>query len=435
MSRTKTDMRTLGGKGDVTGRSEPVLREPDESNMRLSHHRGNQQWIVDYLVRETGRDRSFFYEERKLPAGVKSYAMIPRHMERVASHKERLAAQAEARGDVETARSLYYAAALDYFAAQHALPFDDHPEKIYLYGRLDACFDRVIAFSRNGVRRIEVPWNSVTLPGLFYPATVAVSDAPTLLHINGMDVPKEMLPHALDNPYTARGFNVVVVDGPGQGASTVRKTRVTPENFAPSMQTVLDFACDELQVDSGSIVVVGNSLGSFWGLQLAGADARVRALATSAAAYGPQYGTFQQAEPHYKRQHMYMTGVADEDEFDRLAARMFLTQDDLQKVRCPALFVVGEYDLICPLEESWRTYKSVSGPKEFWLLEDEGHSAQFRPGFGGLSGFQFMTDWLRRVLDKPLPDGHDHRVVVARESGLGPYGDHVNGFWMPERLG
>src|SRR5713226_3447713 len=44
--------------------------------MRLERQRDNQQWLLDYLVKVTGRVQNFFDDGRTVPVEVKSYAMI-----------------------------------------------------------------------------------------------------------------------------------------------------------------------------------------------------------------------------------------------------------------------------------------------------------------------------------------------------------------------
>jgi hypothetical protein len=122
--------------------------------MRLRNQRDNQQWIL--LVKATGRDRHFFYNGRKFPAGTRSYAMIPRQTARVAAHAEGLAAAAEERDHRQTALRLYHKASLGYLTGIQALPFDDHPERIYLHEKLLACFGKVIGLSETRIERFEV---------------------------------------------------------------------------------------------------------------------------------------------------------------------------------------------------------------------------------------------------------------------------------------
>jgi hypothetical protein len=70
--------------------------------------RDNQQWVLDWLVKTTGRVQNFANDERDLPPEVKSYRMIPR-------------ARA---GHIDTARQLYRRASQVYHEVQHSI-FED----------------------------------------------------------------------------------------------------------------------------------------------------------------------------------------------------------------------------------------------------------------------------------------------------------------------
>jgi pimeloyl-ACP methyl ester carboxylesterase len=405
--------------------------EPGPGNMKLIRQRDNQLWILDYLVKTTGRDRQFFYDGRRLPAGTRSYAMIPRQMARVAGHKEGLARAAEAKGHRETACRLYHKAALDYHMGQHALAYDDHPEKIYLHGKLIECFDKMIELSRHRIERFEVPFEGKSLPGLFY--SCGKDKAPTVLHIPGLDSPKELYPDAIDNPYRERGFNIAIVDGPGQGESAFRKIRNSPDNFAPAMKAVLDHLVTRPDVDADRLGCIGFSMGTFWALQLASREPRLKAVGTAAGCYGPQYG-FQQDSPHFKKQFMYMTGISDEEKFDRLAERYVLSDAELARIKCPVVILHGEYDPLNPLEDAYRVYDGIGGPKEFWLAENDAHSPGEYPHLGGLRAFDVLIDWMQDVFDGTLPPQGGQLKILKERAGLGLYGNPVDGFWMPERV-
>lgn len=406
---------------------------PGPGNMALPRQRDNQLWLLDYLVKTTGRDRQFFYDERRFPAGTRSYAMIPRKMEQQARHKRDLARSAEAHGHRETAAKLYQKAAGDYHFAHHALPYDDHPEKIYLHRQLRECFDKFIELSPVRIERLAVPWEGHVLDGVIYLADQ--QPAPTILHINGMDMVKELLPDPFDNPYPARGLNCVVVDGPGQGHSTVHKIRLTRDNFPSAMKAVLDVISRRPEVDSGQIACAGISMGTFWGIQLASQEPRIRAIATHGGCYGPQRSIFQQCSPHFKRQFMFMTGVTDEARFDKLAEDFYLTEEELQAVQCPVLFLHGEYDPLCPLPDAVRAYDTLRSPKEFWLTEDDAHTPGIHPHLGELPAVTAMADWLRDVLDGKLPPESGRLKVLGERSGRGPYEAEVEGFYLQDRLG
>lgn len=399
--------------------------------MRLRNGRDNQQWILDYLVKTTGRDRHFFYDGRKFPAGTRSYAMIPRQSARVARHAERLAVKAEEHGHRQTAMRLYHKAALSYLAGIQALPFDDHPERIYLHEKLTECFEKVRALSDAAIERFEVEWEGGRLPGLFF--SCGVMEAPTVFHLNGSDSMKELFPDALDNAYTQRGFNVAVVDGPGQGEAIMRKIRITADNFAPAMITAVDHLLRRPDVSVDRLFCAGFSMGAFFSMKIVARDPRFKALATGAGAYGSPYAVWHQESPHFRRQFMYMTGTSDDAEIERIAEKFTLTAQELANIRIPVLMLHGEYDPMNPLEDAFRVYEGLSGPKEFWITENDGHSAGNYPHFGGLRALDIMADWLTNISGGRLPPA-EGRLKVIGERGDGPYGGPASGFWLPERL-
>ena len=111
-------------------------------SMKTERRRDSQQWLLDHMVKTTGRVINFAYDQRIVPPEVKSYAMIPRVVEKHARHIEQIARAAEAAGHHVTAGELYWLAGEQYREAQHAIFEDDNPEKIYLHGKLLDCFGR-----------------------------------------------------------------------------------------------------------------------------------------------------------------------------------------------------------------------------------------------------------------------------------------------------
>ena len=385
----------------------------------VERRRGNQQWLMDYLVRVTGQVQHFERDERDFPASARSYQMIPRHMARVTRHQEAIARAAEAQGHRETALEAYFKATLTWHRAQHPIYEDDNRFKIAYYQRLQECYDRVMALSGYPIERVEVPWEGVTIQCNLH----LLPDrrrAPVVLFVPGMDMVKEMHPNPLSNLVLARGMHCLSMDGPGQGASNLRQIRVTADNYPRAVAAVIDFLAARPEVDGGRIALMGMSMGSYWATRAAAADGRVRALASGYACYGPQTAIFELASPRFKQMFMYMSGIHDEEEFDRMAAGM-TTAGIAGQIRCPSLMVVSEYDQLCYLEDSLATFEALAGPKELWVLEDEFHHAPAPPGLGGVDTRAFMTDWLHAALAGRVPPGQRRVVVVSPRSGAGPY--------------
>ncbi len=389
--------------------------------MRLEQERrrDDQQWMLDWVVKNTGRVQNFAYDERDFPPEVKSYAMIPKHMGKQGMHLEAIARAAEEAGHKQTALEAYRRAIPSYHHAQHAIYTDDHPEKIRWHGRLSECFDRVCALSPYPVELVEVPWEGNQIQCAFH-LLPDRRKAPTVLFMPGMDMVKE-LPSCHPMLAQERGLNVIYMDGPGQGVSNLRKIRVTHDNYERAAAAVIDYLLTRPEVDPDRIGVLGASMGSFWGVRTAAYDHRIAALATVASCLGTKTAIFEQASPRFKRVFMYRAGVHDEDEFDRTVASHMTTQGYGEKIKCPTFLMQGEFDPLSPLEDAEELFRSIQAPKELWVLEDDFHGAANHRGLGGMNNYPFLLDWLKDVLQEGLPQGYSRVRWIDPQRGAGPY--------------
>lgn len=387
--------------------------------MELERRRDNQQWILDYLVKTTGRVQNFFDDGRGLPAEVKSYAMIPRVLSKHAAHREAIANAAAAAGHLHTAREAWYEAADHYREAQHAIFEDDHPLKQHCWERIDACWDRLTAHSDYPIERVEIPWEGRSLAALLH-LLPGRPKAPMILYIPGMDGCKENALNPLNNIFQQHGFHVLALDGPGQGSSNMRKIRVTADNYERAGRAALDWIERRPELEGEQIALVGSSMGTFWGSRIAALDRRVRACATARACYGPKQHIFEQASPRFKQVFMYMAGVHDEAEFDRMAAAMTL-EGWGPEIQCPSLLVTGEYDPLTLVEETEAFFETIAGPKELWVFENEGHTLANMRALGGVPLYSFMLDWVRDALNGRFGPGYRRKVLIPQRGGAGPY--------------
>jgi len=392
--------------------------------------RDSQQWLLDWLVKQTGRVQNFERDERLLPSEVKSYKMIPRVLYKRARHFEEIAEAAVERGHSVTAAELYWRAAEVYRDAQHSIFEDDNSEKIFLHRQSSSCYDAVVRLADQDVELVEVPWEGVQIQARFH-FVPGRPVAPTVLFIPGMDMTKESFPSPLSNPFRARGFHVLSIDGPGQGISNLRKIRVSHDNYERAASAAIDYLAARPEVDPDRIVVVGSSFGSHWGQRVAALDPRVRALATNHAVYGDKRLIFEESSPRFKQVFMYMAGL-DEDEFDAMAARL-TTQGYGGRITCPALMVMGEYDPLCYLEAGLSLFDELSGPKELWVLENEFHRVAGSDCLGGMDAYPFMADWLADALSGRIASDHRRLVVLPQRDGAGPYQAPVDSPYIPDR--
>lgn len=387
----------------------------------LRRRRDDQQWILDYLVMSTGRDRNFGVEHELWPAGTaKSHRMVPRVMLQVGQRLEALAEVSDRRGDAQTASRVYYKAAQAYRTAQHAI-MADIPQKRWLYDRLLHCFARICELLPTPVEKVEIPWRDTTIPGLFYHLGDGVP-RPTALFLPGMDVTKEDVPNPTDNVFTQRGLNVLVIDGPGQGECNLRDIRVTDDNYEQAASSAIDWLAARPEVDASRLGLVGFSMGSFWaGRTAALVGDRVRALVSALGCYGPKDYIFEMASPHFKQQFMYMAGIDDEDAFDEMARAMTL-EGYGSRITCPTLLCSGEFDPLNPLEDTYDFFDELGGGKELWVIGDEAHRLHWVAGLGGMSVWNWCLDWLVSALNGDYSGSHNREVYVEG-GGKGPFAD------------
>ena len=116
---------------------------------------------------------------------------------------------------------------------------------------------------------------------------------------------------------------------------------------------------------------------------------------------------FQEASPTFKKRFMYMSGITDEAEFDKMRQGM-TWEGHADKVKCPYLCVAGEFDELSPVEHSHRLVAAVKGPKRMVVYQESRHSVGNVPA-ANLGPFPpiLVADWLAdRVAGKPFPSEH-----------------------------
>lgn len=385
--------------------------------------RDRQQWIYDYIVQETGRVFHWDEEARELPKSVRSHGQISKHLGRIAQRLEKVAAEEEAAGHLETAMELYYRASAGFAAAQHPV-LETNDEKRYLHGRCLVTYDKVIEHAPYPLERVEVPWEGVEIQCNFH-MLPGRPKAPTVIFVPGCDMTKEMYPDPLVVQAHQRGMHMIVMDGPGQGTSNLRGITLTHDNYERALLGVVDYLQTRDEVDAEAITVYAISMGSFWGLQVAATgDPRIKAVAGPWASYIDKYYILDTFSPRYKQLFGYLTGAESEEELDEILGKMTVVGREAD-IKCPVLLTVGEYDSRSPVELIYDFYDKITAPKELWVYEDRYHQARFfEGGMERNDTHLFALDWLRDALAGKFPAGHARRLYL-RARGGGPNGSDV----------
>jgi pimeloyl-ACP methyl ester carboxylesterase len=403
----------------------PNVKRPKVGKPHLQ--RDNQQWVYDFIVKETGKVFHFQSDGRgRLPRSVRSHNMIAKHVGQAALKSEKLAQAEAAAGHRETAMELYYQAALTYADAQHVV-FETGDEKRFLHGGLMRCYDRVREYAPYRIEHVDIPWNGAIVSGNLHLAP-GEGAKPLIFYIPGCDQTKEAWPYPYYNQALQRGMHAFSFDGPGQGESNLRGIRLTADNYEEAASTAIDYLLTRPEVDPEKIGLYGLSFGSHWAMRTAAKDDRLCAVAAPWASFVDKYHLMSEESPRYKQLFAYLTQSQTEDELDRVVDAM--NMDGLMgKITAPTLIVTGEYDPRAPVEEVYRLFDQMKAPAELWVLPDQHHNGSVtqkaRSSVWEADIHAFVCDWLReRFEGKPVK--HPGKTLWLDPSGMGPSAEKVN---------
>ena len=382
--------------------------------------RDRQQWIFDYVVKESGRVFHWDMDGRELPASVKSHAQISKHLGRIGQRLERVAQEEDAAGHRFTALELYYRASAQFARAQHPV-LETNDEKRYLHGRCVANYEKVMELSPNPMERVEIPFEGAELQCNFH-MLPGKPKAPAVIFIPGCDSTKEVYPDPQANHALDRGVHLLVMDGPGQGTSNLRDNKLTADNYRRAVLAIAEWLAERPEVDGDKIGVVAQSMGSHWGLKVAcSGDPRIKAVVGNWASYIDKYYILDTFSPRYKQLFGYLTGAKSEEELDKIVSDMAVEGNE-GNIKCPVLLTAGEYDARSPVELVYQFYGNITAPKELWIYEDTYHMTRMFPAPGPrLDSHAMCMDWMVDALGGKYGPGHD-RSIYLRTGGGGPNG-------------
>ena len=365
---------------------------------------------------------------------TKRFNDASREFKRAAVRRENKARQHEAEGHPVAAGESYFIAALLYGSAQWPI-FAHTPENERLGDKKVECYTKYTQYANHEIRRVDIPFQDSAIPAWLHLPNVPYSQAstngnrgqlPCVMSIPGMDSFKETGVALYGDRLLERGIAVLAIDGPGQKEALQRGIHVTATNWMDAGRTVLDWMRAQPELDPDRIAIRGNSMGSFWGTQVASIDDRIKGCAVQAVCHEPGMNTiFNVASPTFKLRFMYMAGYEDEDEFDRFAETMTL-EGVGEKVTCPYLAMAGEDDHLSPIECTYDLMDTIAGPRQLVVYEGTDH------GLGGGSSADLgpnpatlMADWLKDRLDgKPMESQHI-LIDMAGQAQVSSFADYA----------
>jgi dienelactone hydrolase len=398
------------------------LNEKQERTRRMRE----QKWLFDKIIEANGPDYfwpmcdellatvglDLYIDIKNMRSRIKKTSDISKELAALAAKREEIARKAEDQGLLITARDNYFSAAACYAHAQGPIHEDDNTDNIYFDSKKIECYEKFIKYAPRQIRRVEIPFENRSLPGYFHLPQGNYQKVPCLICLGGMDNFKEMLVMVYGDKFLERGMAILAIDGPGQNEAALRKIRCTSNNFIKAGQAAFDFLQKQPEIDADQIAVVGISMGSFWALQIASYEHRLKAAVGYFVCHESGMNTiFNVACPVFKDKFMWMSGYEDEDEFDKFAQTLTLT-GVVSKIQCPVLILAGEDDELSPIKNSYRVYDEITSPKSIMVYQGEHH------GVSRLNDVRTkIADWLLdRFAGEPLKSESIYVDISGKET-------------------
>jgi len=200
----------------------------------------------------------------------------------LADRVEQRARRSLAGGHRVSARDAFLRASTYHRAAAYYAEAD--PELLADSGRRNrACFEAAAALFDPPIESLAIPFEAGALPGYLVPPRpgTAPRDRPrgTLVAVGGFDSSSEEMYFQLGAAGAARGWQVVLFDGPGQTGCMRANPAMTyrPDYEAP-VAAVLDAVAARPGPPPGFVALAGTSIGAYLAARAAAHDDRLDAL-------------------------------------------------------------------------------------------------------------------------------------------------------------
>jgi hypothetical protein len=253
---------------------------------------------------------------------------------------------AEAAGNVQTAKACWLRAVDNYRSAEFWLASDD-PRRLETFGKCERSFQNAGRYFTPPVERVEIPYeDGVHLSGYFVRAPYDVERQPVLIAFGGLDSFKEELLFMVGNGSLQRGISCLLVDGPGQGATLRRFGVHTRYDYEVPVGRCIDYLETRDDVDPSRIAVSGSSLGGYYAARAASFEHRLSAAVSHGAIWSIQDLWGGAGEDHGLAGHIKWVFGADSMREALEKAERFTLEGVLSGMHCPYLIVHGGHDVL-----------------------------------------------------------------------------------------
>jgi len=195
--------------------------------------------------------------------------------ERVRSIAETCAAQ----GNRVSARAAFLRASACYALANVMVDGSDDPSRLVpTWKKHRACWDEFCALLAPPAQKVEIPYETVPMPGYFFQPSVGSGPFPVVIFANGSDGPTSAMWSSGIAAALERGYAAFTFDGPGQNALLWLHHVPFRPDWEKVITPIVDYLFTRKDVDSKRIALSGISQGGYWVLRAAAFEHRLAAV-------------------------------------------------------------------------------------------------------------------------------------------------------------
>jgi dipeptidyl aminopeptidase/acylaminoacyl peptidase len=313
----------------------------------------------------------------------------------VGAYVEKLADESASLGFKVSARQAYFRASNYYRMADFYLDRHD-PRELETYRKHVELFGKAAELSEPRLESIAVPFEGKRLHAYFAAARMEKGGerAPTLIAFGGADATCEEVYYNTGAEAIARGFNLLMIDGPGQGYTLRFEKLYARFDYEKVVGAAIDFLLKEKStlVDRNKIGLIGRSMGGYYASRSAAMEKRIKAAIVWDAIFNIEEDVYD-FFPNVRRAINWDLGAEDEQDARKKLAKFNLS-GVAEKIGCPVMIVHGSEDYVSSPKAAEKLYAAISSKEKVlkWYKAGHGVSA-YRAEATGMA-----LDWLKSKL-------------------------------------
>jgi pimeloyl-ACP methyl ester carboxylesterase len=335
------------------------------------------------------------------------------------------------KGHAVSAREAYLRAYTYYRIATLCLRVAD-PRFRATWQTMRSCFRRAAQLSEPSIEQVEIPYEGSPLPAYFMRAGGDSERRPTVMVIGGGETFAEELYFWGGAAAAERGYNALLVDMPGQGATAFGGMHHRHDVEVP-MGAALDYLEGRPEVDADRVGAYGLSLGGYIVLRSVSFEPRIKACAVSTPiidwhqtlvdampsvlrnAPRPLFNTIMRLGNLFSNTQL----IAYEKFFEwQVGAESYADamvkfrpwKVDVSKISCPVLCMLGTGEQETFKKQTYACYTALRSPKALRVFtEEEGADAHSQANNQRLA-HQVVFDWLDETF-APVEVTHELRLA------------------------